>query len=229
MKVLDVKELDSKVVTNIVKEMNRVNNLNINGLMKYKKIEVDDNKLHRMMREYKIHLDNIDPIKYFEESGIFDVLDGIITILKSLSDIGTIHSDLKPSNIFLNEDDEVILSDYLNNLLFKGREGYQALRKINDLCFVCIDELTGKELDTESDIWNFGLVFYYLKTGKYPFVGSSILETTRNIENVKYVRLEGDYSEELNKFLKKILQREKKNRMQLDEIINGLKSIEYYL
>lgn len=41
------------------------------------------------------------------------------------------------------------------------------VRRIIDLCYVCINELFGRV----SDIWNFGLIIFYLKSGKYPYIG----------------------------------------------------------
>lgn len=223
LKVINISELDIDIVDEVVSTMNKVNSLNITGLMKYYLIENDENVLYRIMDEYKFHLDRINPIKRFEENGSFDVLNGILNVLKGLDENKTFHSDLKPSNIFLNEDNEVIISDYCNNLLYKGKEGKKIAGKIEDFCFVCIDELLGKEIDISSDIWNFGLLFYYINSGKYPFVGENIAETIKNILNVDYVQLDSAFgSDGLNSFLSKVLVKQKKQRLTLKRVTKEL-------
>lgn len=226
LKVMNISELDQNVVSSVLKEMGRINQLNIHGLMKYKLIETDGKYIYRISGGYKVHLDEINPLEVFEENGPFDVLYGILIILKNLDENKAFHSDLKPSNIFLSGKNEVILNDYSNSLLYKGRENMRVMKLI-DLCFVSIDELLGLELDIYSDIWNFGLIFYYVISGKYPFVGSNLSATMLNILNVKYIPLEGDYSDDFNLLVSKLLQKEKKNRMKLNSIMKELESMNY--
>lgn len=84
--MLSLSNLDPRVAVNVVNTMIQINQLSIVGLMKYEIIEIDKSSLYLIMREYKTHLDEIDPVKYFEDSGIYDVLNGILMVLKSMNE-----------------------------------------------------------------------------------------------------------------------------------------------
>lgn len=60
LKIASVKKLDPKAVIEALNCMNRLNQLNINGLLKYKIIENSNNALYRISREYKVNLSEID-------------------------------------------------------------------------------------------------------------------------------------------------------------------------
>lgn len=222
VKIITMNDIDSRIGCDVIGSMKRVNSISLSGLMKYDCIDVYGNSFYRVMKEYKVNLSQISPVDKFEENLRFNMLSDVVCSLKCLNYMGTIHSDLKPSNIFITEENEVILSDYCNNLLFKGKDKLLE-RDERDLCFVCIDELLGKELDVFSDIWNFGLIFYYMSSGKYPFLGVNNEETLRNIKNVEYFALDNI---RYNKFVKRLLCKEKNNRLKLNDIVNELDSIE---
>lgn len=46
LKVMNLSDLDPKVVVSVVNTMNQINNLNIAGLMKYQTIENTENSLY---------------------------------------------------------------------------------------------------------------------------------------------------------------------------------------
>lgn len=224
LKVINTCRLGDK---NVKKTMVRLETINKNGfenLMKYSKLILYKNEFYRLMPYMRINLGKVDPVSYFEDSGVYEVLCEILSGLKSLHSIDMYHGDLKPSNIFLTEENSVKLNDYLNNDIYKGKEG-EKVGKNDDICFSNYEEIAGLEVSKESDIWSFGCVFYYIISGKLLFKDISLLKTIKNIENCKYLKMDCDFKKEFNQLLKKLIVKEKSSRLSIDEILKKLKEI----
>lgn len=220
IKVINTSKLLQKSFENVIQNIKTLNSQSDSRLMKYSLIYQLDFYFIRIMPEYPLHFDTIDPVSFFKEIGTYKYLNEICESLKLIHESGNVHSDLKPSNIFLTDENEVIVSDYLNNLLYKEREDEKVGKK-EDIYYTSREELLGKEISKESDIWSFGCVFYYLITGKNTFKGKSIIQTVQNIKNMEYKRFTGRFDDVLNEFLEKLLNR----KLAINEIISELQRI----
>lgn len=220
IKVINTSKLLQKSFENVIQNIKTLNSQSDSRLMKYSLIYQLDFYFIRIMPEYPLHFDTIDPVSFFKEIGTYKYLNEICESLKLIHESGNVHSDLKPSNIFLTDENEVIVSDYLNNLLYKEREDEKVGKK-EDIYYTSREELLGKEISKESDIWSFGCVFYYLITGKNTFKGKSIIQTVQNIKNMEYKRFTGRFNDVLNEFLEKLLNR----KLAINEIISELQRI----
>lgn len=220
IKVINTSKLLQKSFENVIQNIKKLNSQSDSRLMKYSLIYQLDFYFIRIMPEYPLHFDTIDPVSFFKEIGTYKYLNEICESLKLIHESGNVHSDLKPSNIFLTDENEVIVSDYLNNLLYKEREDEKVGKK-EDIYYTSREELLGKEISKESDIWSFGCVFYYLITGKNTFKGKSIIQTVQNIKNMEYKRFTGRFDDVLNEFLEKLLNR----KLAINEIISELQRI----
>ncbi len=102
---------------------------------------------------------------------ILQLADGLAAAHKH----NIIHRDLRPENIFINENGVVMISDFglthpdFYNLLYMSPE---QIKKTN------IEILT--------DIYSFGIICYKLLTNKYPFAGA-------NAEHIAAHKLKADY------------------------------------
>ena len=108
---------------------------------------------------------------------IFDIAEG----LKYAHSLRIIHRDLKPSNILLKQGIPKISDWGLSKVLKESRSStfasltphYAAPEQISKSKFGSTDERT--------DIWQLGVIFYQLVTGKLPFEGEDFIEVSSSI------------------------------------------------
>lgn len=226
IKLINATKLNYDEVCKVINLIRRINNSCSEKIMKYDKVEIIEGHLVRVMPEMKISLKIVNLQNNSDDYDIYVLANSICEGLKEIYSHDTIHSDLKPSNIFLNDDDGcIILNDYCNNLLYKDSNEERCYKE-SDLCYCTYEELNGEELDEKSDSWSFGLIIYFLLSGGgNPFKGSNIFHTMKNINNIHYKPLKGVFEVEFNDFLLKLFKREKEERLNVDEIMIELKGI----
>ncbi len=108
---------------------------------------------------------------------VFDIAEG----LKYAHSLRIIHRDLKPSNILLKSGIPKISDWGLSKVLKESRSTtfvsftpyYAAPEQISKSKFGSTDERT--------DIWQLGVIFYQLVTGKLPFEGEDFVEVSSSI------------------------------------------------
>ncbi|MCA9592450.1 MAG: serine/threonine protein kinase [Myxococcales bacterium] len=92
---------------------------------------------------------------------------------------GLVHRDLKPGNLFLeNDDDGVPQLKLLDFGVSKQTLGIESLTKSGDvigtLAYMSPEQLSSsRKVDARSDIWSLGVVLYELVCGHRPFNGRS--------------------------------------------------------
>ena len=90
---------------------------------------------------------------------------------------GVLHRDLKPSNIMLDGRGQVLLTDFG---LATAAEQVSAVEIRNGTpAYMAPEQLSGKEVTVQSDIYALGLVLYEIFTGKRPFEASSLADLVR--------------------------------------------------
>ena len=92
---------------------------------------------------------------------------------------GIVHRDLKPGNILLTKQGIKLLDFGLAKQSgpLKDAELTRSITRdgqiVGTLNYMSPEQLQGKETDTRTDIFSFGLVFYEMLTGKLAFDGAS--------------------------------------------------------
>lgn len=112
----------------------------------------------------------IDRIEIFSQ-----ICEGMMYV----HDEGTLHRDLKPTNILLTEENSVIISDFG---LARDLESDEArLTKLNDIGgtrpYSAPEQYDSslKNIDQRADIFSLGMILYYLLTGQHPYIINSSL------------------------------------------------------
>src|SRR6185437_15626245 len=90
---------------------------------------------------------------------------------------GVLHRDLKPANIMIDARGELRVTDFGLAALAQQLQGSEI--RNGTPAYMAPEQLTGKEVSAQSDIYAVGLVLYEMFTGKLPFQADTIGEMTR--------------------------------------------------
>lgn len=85
---------------------------------------------------------------------------------------GYVHQDVKPANILLNEDDEVLVGDFgiVTVIRNTGSQGNQEI--IGSIIYMAPERFIGRAYPV-SDQYSLAVIVYEWMTGRYPFTGTS--------------------------------------------------------
>src|SRR6266496_3960653 len=132
-----------------------------------------------------------------------EVIEQAARALAAAEKCGVVHRDIKPSNIMLESDPSgsliVKVIDYgiakiLNPEAERGAEQTQT-GFIGTPAFASPEQFAPSEqtkIDTRSDIYSLGVTFWYLLSGRVPFVGRTLREVAaRQAESLPVEQLKG--------------------------------------
>lgn len=109
-----------------------------------------------------------------------------------------LHRDIAPSNILLDENFTVKLTDF--GLATKWGTQSASMNKsfVGTILYSCPEMVQSKKCTSKADIWSLGAVMYELMTLKQPFKGDNPLLIANRIVKCDYEPISKDeFSEEL--------------------------------
>lgn len=145
----------------------------------------------------------------FPENEIWRIFIQIVIGLKSLHDKKILHRDIKSANIFITKDDIVKLGDLnVSKIAKKG-----LLYTQTGTPYYASPEIwKDRPYDGKSDIWSLGCVLYEMSALKPPFKAQDMQGLYRKVVAGNYADIPKQYSSELSKLIKRLLQVNPVNR-----------------
>ena len=184
-------------------------------------MELCDNNLSKLLMD-KFEKDN----KGFNEKEIKEIFKQLNKTFKIMKENKIIHRDLKLENILIKYNDKqhktftIKLSDYGCSKRLNSLTKNYCQTNIGTIIYMAPEILKRLEYNYKCDLWSIGIIIYKLIFCKSPFSGETETSLINNIENLgnKYLKKIGNKN--LDDLIEKLLEKDKKIRLNWDEYLN---------
>jgi eukaryotic-like serine/threonine-protein kinase len=139
-------------------------------------------------------------------------VENIAQALRIVHHAGILHRDLKPPNVMLRDNDDVVLIDFgLARNLEGGLQSTRTGVLRGSPYYMSPEQALGENLDARTDLYSLGIIFYEMLTGKKPFSGSSAIEVLQQHVNLPVPQLP-ERCAHYQPFLSKLLAKSREER-----------------
>ncbi|MBN1969915.1 MAG: SUMF1/EgtB/PvdO family nonheme iron enzyme [Candidatus Delongbacteria bacterium] len=174
-----------------------------------------ENSLTYFLMEYLDGNDLNDPIikhkensKSIPENEVISIINQICKGMEAIHKI-TIIGNLSPQNIIITKEQKVKIIPF-DYFIITGKSDDQIhFKEVSS--YLSPELILGKELNSSSDVWSFGVILYELLSGDQLFRGASKTEVLKQIRRASFEPING-ISAKINDLIKKCIKYDLKNR-----------------
>ena len=153
----------------------------------------------------------------------------ICEALKTAHENCIIHRDIKSDNIMITANNQIKVMDFGLAKLKGSLTMTQSTSTVGTLAYMSPEQIEGREIDTRSDIFSFGVVLYEMLSGKLPFQGayeSALIYSILNEQPEPIQKIRSCIPSELIHVLNRSLEKNPEERYQrVDDLLIDLKRI----
>ncbi|KAI9596113.1 kinase-like domain-containing protein [Syncephalis fuscata] len=226
-KEINYGRMSDKERRQMVNEVNILNKLRHPNIVRYHERQIDqDLRCIYIVMEYCSGGDLAAVIKYYKgrnmqipEETIWQVLAQILfalhechqgRVIKNQTDgsesrVIILHRDLKPDNIFLDEQHNVKLGDFGLSRAMEAASEKFAQTFLGTPYYMSPEIVSGSVYDAKTDIWSLGCIIYEMCALHPPFPATNLQELNQKIRSGIVSKLANIYSRELNDFIMAML------------------------
>lgn len=156
----------------------------------------DDGDLYQKILEHQKEKTN------FEEDQIWKTFIQMVRGLKALHNFKILHRDLKSANVFLNKDGDSKLGDL--NVSKVAKKGL-LYTQTGTPYYASPEVWKDQPYDSKSDLWSMGCVLYEIVALQPPFRADDMDGLYKKVLKGSYPKIPPQYSDDLNKMLRKLI------------------------
>ncbi len=138
---------------------------------------------------------------------------------------GIVHRDVKPENVLISKQGFAKLADFGLAKLIEAQLGGDTATMtptapghiLGTIPYMSPEQLSGKAVDTRTDLWSFGVTLFEAITGKRPYAakgGAELIEAIVNQDPATLASFRSDAPAEMQRILDKTLEKEPGDRYQ---------------
>ena len=105
-----------------------------------------------------------------------DYISQVLLGVKEMHELGILHNDLKPDNLYLLYDGTIRIVDFGAATHISSKAEKHILGTVN---YLAPEVVNSKKYSTQSDIYSLGIILYELLTGEVPFIAEDSKEVIK--------------------------------------------------
>jgi serine/threonine-protein kinase len=107
------------------------------------------------------------------ESDVIKVIAPVLRGLSAVHEAGIVHRDVKPDNVLIDRDGEVLITDFGIALLADSPRLTEASSTFGTAAYMAPEQGRGDPVTPATDIYAIGVVLFELLTGRLPFIADN--------------------------------------------------------
>lgn len=224
MKEMSTKGIDKKSKDMMESEISILKRLNspyvvhyIDGFSKDKNIYLVMQYCSKGDLEQKINIQRDKFRSYFKEQLILYYIQCVALGLYYIHSQNIIHRDMKPANIFLNDNDACLIGDF--GVSTAVRPDQKAKTVIGSPLYMAPEMFLNLPYDNKVDIWGLGCISHELCCLESAFTGNNMITLVTAIRSSKTTRIPKYYSSDLQQLIDWMLTKEANKRPSAKQIL----------